>query len=94
MRPRTLLAAAILMTAMPALAQAPLMPVNTRPGMTGMGHMKGTHVMAFTVTAVDARTGVVEGTADGLSLKLHFPPSSLGVVKPGDQLQVMLAFSK
>ena len=94
MRPRILLAAAILLAAQPALAQAPLTPVNTRPGMTGMGHMKGTHVMAFTVTAVDARTGVVEGTSEGQSLRLHFPPASLDVVKPGDQLSVMLAFSK
>ena len=87
MRLRILLAAAILLAATPALAQG-------RPGMTGMGHMKGTHVMAFTVTAVDTRTGVVEGTSEGQSLKLHFPPSSLDVVKPGDQLSVMLAFSK
>lgn len=94
MRPRILLAAIALLAATPALAGGPLVPVNARPGMTGMGHMKGTHVMAFTVTAVDARSGVVEGTSDGLSLKLHFPPASLGVVKPGDQLSVMLAFSK
>lgn len=82
-----LFAAAALLAATPALAEG-------QPGMTGMGHMKGTHVMAFTVAAVDARTGIVEGTSGVLSLKLHFPPSSLDVVKPGDQLQVMLAFSK
>lgn len=94
MRHRILLAAAILLAAPPVLAEGPLTPVNTRPGFTGMGHMKGTHVIAFKVTAVDARAGLVEGTSEGQSLKLRFPPSSLEVVKPGDQLQVMLAFSK
>ena len=99
MRPRLLLAAAILLAATPAVAEGPLtsiklMSANTRPGMTGMGHMKGTHVMAFTVTSVDAKTGLVEGRSEGQSLRLHFPPSSLEVVKPGDQLSVMLAFSK
>ena len=94
MRSRILLAAALLLTASPALAEGALTLVATRPGMTGMGHMKGTHVMPFTVSAVDATTGVVEGTTGALSLKLHFPPSSLGVVKPGDQLSVMMAFSK
>jgi hypothetical protein len=68
--------------------------VATRPGMTGMGHMMGTHVMPVTVTAVDVKNGLVEGTAGGATLKLHFPPESLGGVKAGDQLQVMLAFSK
>ena len=68
--------------------------VATRPGMTGMGHMMGTHVMPVTVTSVDVKNGLVEGTAGGATLRLHFPPESLGGVKAGDQIQVMLAFSK
>ncbi len=99
MRVRALLFAATI-AAVPDAAQAQMVmggmlhQAATRPGMTGMGHMMGTHVMPFTVTAVDIKNGLVEGTAGGATLKLHFPPESLGVVKPGDQLQVMLAFSK
>lgn len=95
-----LFAAAIAMGIVPGAAQAQMImggmlhEAATRPGMTGMGHMMGTHVMPLTVTAVDVKNGLVEGTAGGATLKLHFPPESLGVVKPGDQLQVMLAFSK
>jgi hypothetical protein len=96
LRSFALLAAAAMAT-LPTMAQAQMLGmlnVATRPGMTGMGHMMGTHVMPVTVTAVDVKNGLVEGTAGGATLKLHFPPESLGGVKPGDQLSVMLAFSK
>lgn len=100
MKPCFFLIAATMMAALPGQAQAQMFmggilhQVATRPGMVGMSNMMGTHVMPLTVTAVDVKNGLVEGTAGGASLKLHFPPESLDVVKPGDQLQVMLAFSK
>jgi hypothetical protein len=56
--------------------------------------MTGLHVIALTVTAVDENGGIVEGLYGKTALRLQFPPSALGVVKPGDHLQVMLGFSR
>jgi hypothetical protein len=66
----------------------------TRRGMFGSGPMLGMHIIPVTVTAVNAQAGVVEGIYGKMPLKLHFPPSSLGVVKTGDHLSVLLSFSK
>jgi hypothetical protein len=59
-----------------------------------MDNMMGMHDMAATVNAVDAKTGLVDVTAGGLALKLHFPPASLVNVKMGDSITVHLAFTK
>jgi hypothetical protein len=59
-----------------------------------MRGMMGMHVMPVTVTAIDAQTGLVDGTSGGMALKLHFPPASLAGVKAGDRLSVHLGFSK
>jgi len=84
---RLALIALILMAAIPVSA-------NTRPGMTGMGNMMGTHVIPVTVTGVNTEHGVVACNYGNIALKLHFPPAVLEKVKVGDTLQVMLAFSK
>ncbi|MDR5728490.1 MAG: hypothetical protein RB191_13765 [Terriglobia bacterium] len=63
------------------------------PGMK-MDNMMGMHAMAATVTAVDSKTGLVDVTAGGMALKLHFPPTSLANVKPGDAITLHLAFTK
>ena len=63
-----------------------------RGGM--MGHMMGMHVMSVTVTALDAKTGLVGVSAGKMALKFHFPPASLADVKVGDKLSVHLGFSK
>jgi hypothetical protein len=60
----------------------------------GMGRMLGMHVMAVTVTALDAKTGLVDATAGSMALKLHFPPASLAAVKVGDKLSVHMGFTK
>ena len=62
-------------------------------GMMGAG-MKGMHVMAVTVTALDAKTGLVDASSGNMALKLHFPPASLADVKAGDKLSVHLSFTK
>lgn len=62
-------------------------------GMMG-GRMKGMHVMAVTVTALDAKTGLVDASSGNMALKLHFPPASLADVKAGDKLSVHLSFTK
>jgi hypothetical protein len=62
-------------------------------GMMG-ARMKGMHVMAVTVTALDAKTGLVDASSGNMALKLHFPPASLADVKAGDKLSVHLSFTK
>ncbi|HWG76319.1 MAG TPA: hypothetical protein VN660_05945 [Steroidobacteraceae bacterium] len=61
------------------------------PGMQGM---QGAHQMQGTVDALDSKTGVMEVHADGMTLRLHFPPLSLADVKVGDKIEVALSFRK
>jgi hypothetical protein len=70
--------------------------------MTGMKGMKGMHgvmmksmhMMPATVDTVDAQTGMVEATTEGMSLKLHFPPASVANLKAGDKITLHMGFSK
>lgn len=75
------------------------------PSTGGMQHMgksmhhmdagsASMHTMPATVTSVDAKTGIVEATSEGMSLKVHFPPASLANVKSGDKITLHLGFSK
>jgi hypothetical protein len=59
-----------------------------------MGKMMGTHMMAVTVTAVNSKTGLVDVTAGGMALKIHFPPASLANIEVGDSITLHLAFTK
>lgn len=97
---RTLALASLLaLTAAPAFAHGAgsgsmsNMPGMAMPGMAMPG-MMGMHDMAATVSAVDAKTGMVDVNAGGMALKLHFPPASLATVKTGDHITVHLAFTK
>jgi hypothetical protein len=58
------------------------------------GQMMGMHVMTVTVTALDAKTGLIDASSGNMALKLHFPPASLASVKVGDKLSVHLGFNK
>jgi hypothetical protein len=87
------LIATLLLTTSPGFAESAI-AVNARPGMLGMGTMMGTHVIAVTVTGVNADAGVVACNYGNVALKLHFPPEALARIAVGDKLQVMLAFSK
>lgn len=63
--------------------------------MKGMHHIvMGMHMMPATVTAADAKTGVVEVTSEGMSLKVHFPPSAMASLKVGDKITLHMGFSK
>jgi len=64
------------------------------PGMSGMGNMMGSHMMPATVTAIDAKSGLVDVTAGSMALKLHFPPASLAALKEGDKITLHLGFSR
>lgn len=72
---------------------------NSMSGMSGMDSMPshgmaGSHMMSATVVSVDAKTGIMEADADGIRLRLHFPPASLTTVKAGDKIKLHLAFMK
>ncbi|WP_201316307.1 hypothetical protein [Dyella sp. EPa41] len=72
--------------------------MHGQQGMEGMkakhANMQGMHTMPATVSAVDTKTGVVDVTAGGMPLKVHFPPASVASLKTGDQITLHLAFSK
>jgi len=52
------------------------------------------HTMPATVNSVDTKTGIVDVTAGGMSLKVHFPPKSVADLKSGDQITLHMGFSK
>lgn len=85
------LASALLLTTSPTWAHEP--SSMNMPGMK-MDNMMGMHDMTATVTSVDSKTGVVDVTASGMALKVHFPPASLANVKAGDSITIHLAFTK
>jgi hypothetical protein len=63
--------------------------------MKGMhDNMMGMHTMPATVTAADAKTGVVDVTTEGMALKVHFPPSAMASLKAGDTITLHMGFSK
>ncbi|SFK29820.1 hypothetical protein SAMN05192579_101441 [Rhodanobacter glycinis] len=63
--------------------------------MKGMHHnVMGMHMMPATVTAADAKTGVVDVTTEGMTLKVHFPPSAMAGLKAGDKITLHMGFSK
>jgi hypothetical protein len=66
-------------------------------GMMHDGMMKGMmgmHVVPITVTALNPKSGLVDGTSGAMALKLHFPSASLAGVKVGDKLSVHMGFSR
>ncbi len=63
--------------------------------MKGMhGNMMGMHMMPATVTAADAKTGMVDVTSEGMALKVHFPPAAMANLKAGDKITLHMGFSK
>ncbi|NCT68623.1 MAG: hypothetical protein GXC76_13430 [Rhodanobacteraceae bacterium] len=56
--------------------------------------VEGMHAMPATVTTVDKQTGLVEVTAEGMNLRLHFPPATVADLKEGDKISVHMGYSK
>ncbi|MHB1056417.1 MAG: hypothetical protein ACYC0F_00865 [Rhodanobacter sp.] len=52
------------------------------------------HKMPATVTSVDAATGIVEVTAAGMSLRVHFPPASMASLKAGDKITLHMGYTR
>ena len=67
---------------------------HERMGKMGMHDMEGSHAMPGTVTAIDTKTGMVDVNAEGMALRVHFPPASLANLKNGDKITLHLGFSK
>lgn len=99
------LALALALTSVGAMAaqdsppkQDPMGAMHGQQGMGGMkgmhANMQGMHMMPATVSAVDTKTGVVDVTAGGMALKVHFPPASVANLKAGDQITLHMGFSK
>ena len=51
------------------------------------------HKMPATVTAVDTKTGVVDVSTAGMTLKVHFPPASVANLKSGDKITLHMGYS-
>ena len=68
---------------------------DSMKGMKGMhGHMMGMHMMPATVTEVDTHTGMVEANAEGIALKVHFPPAAVASLTAGDKITLHMGYSK
>lgn len=52
------------------------------------------HKMPATVDSVDGKTGIVEVTTAGMSLRVHFPPASVAGLKAGDKITLHMGYSK
>lgn len=78
----------------PSAGQAPGVHM-THTSKTGtMVDMHGMHTMPATVTDADPKTGVVDVMADGMALRVHFPPASMVNLKSGDKIGLYMAYSQ
>lgn len=75
-----------------AAGQAPGIQRSSMPH--AMANMQGMHTMPATVTDADPKTGIVDVMAEGMSLRVHFPPSSMVNLKAGDKIGLYMAYSK
>ncbi len=85
---------AIAQDAMPAAAGSSAMQSDTN--MQGpMKHNKNAsmHKMPATVTAADAKSGIVDVTTAGMSLKVHFPPAFIANLKAGDKITLHMGYT-
>src|SRR3546814_18981348 len=62
---------------------------SDRQGMHG--NMMGMHTMPASVTAADAKTGVVDVTTEGMAMKVIFPPCAMASFKSGDIITLPLS---
>ena len=59
-----------------------------------MVNMHGMHTMPATVTGVDPKTGIVDVMAEGMALRVHFPPASMAGLKAGDKIGLYMGYSQ
>ncbi|MBQ4853255.1 hypothetical protein IMW82_00985 [Rhodanobacter sp. B2A1Ga4] len=80
---------------------APASPSSSMGQMGGIHHKMmrhnkngSMHMMPATVSSVDTKTGMVEADAEGMSLRLHFPPASVANLKAGDKITLHMGYTK
>jgi hypothetical protein len=78
----------------PSAGQASAVQMTHTPEMTAMVNMHGMHTIPATVTHADPKTGIVDVMADGMALKVHFPPDSMTHLKAGDKIGLYMAYSQ
>jgi len=59
-----------------------------------MVNMHGMHTMPATVTHADPQTGIVDVMAEGMALRVHFPPASMASLKAGDKIGLYMGYSQ
>jgi hypothetical protein len=78
----------------PSAGQATGVHMTHTPRTPALVNMHGMHTMAATVTAADPKTGIVDVTAGGMALRVHFPPASMAQLKAGDKIGLYMAYSE
>jgi hypothetical protein len=58
-----------------------------------MVNMHGMHTMAATVTDTDPKSGIVDVMAEGMALRVQFPPASMVDLKAGDKIGLYMGYS-
>lgn len=102
---RSLLLPCVLMLTCAAIASAqdeppPGSTPGAGPHMThavktnDMVNMHGMHTMPATVTHADPQTGIVDVMAEGMALRVHFPPASMASLKAGDKIGLYMGYSQ
>lgn len=78
----------------PSAGEAAGVHMTHTPRTSAMVNMHGMHTMPATVTHTDAKTGIVDVMADGMALRVHFPPDSMANLKAGDKIGLYMAYSQ
>lgn len=79
---------------MPSAGQAPGVHMTHAIKTDDMVNMHGMHTMPATVTHADPNTGVVDVMAEGMALRVHFPPASMVNLKAGDKIGLYMGYSQ
>lgn len=78
----------------PSAGQTPGIHMTHTSRINGVVDMHGMHTMPATVTDADPKTGIVDVMADGMALRVHFPPASMVNLKLGDKIGLYMAYSQ
>ena len=81
------------MTPTPATSSAGHMASGSHNKMMRKNQNGSMHKMPATVTSADTKTGVVDVTTAGMTLKVHFPPASMATLKAGDKITLHMGYS-
>lgn len=88
------LSTVLVFSALPAYAHDEKADGKTKMENMSMSHMMGMHEMVAKVTAINAKTGLIDVDSAGLKQHLHFPPTSLAGLNVGDKITLHLSYTK